>query len=90
MPIQPGGPSAPPEGVEEVGRDIQDIEKQRERDEARRLGKNGGCAHALCDCDDMAVSRDGNGFCSERCAEIETSGPAEMKCSCGHSTCVPP
>ena len=45
------------------------------------------CQHRGCNCLETSVERGGKSFCSERCAEIETTGRHEARCPCGHPGC---
>ncbi len=48
------------------------------------------CDHKDCRCQEAVVELAGKHFCSERCAEEETSGRAGAKngCGCGHPDCA--
>ena len=46
------------------------------------------CAHAECSCEvepGKGISKGGENFCSEHCANAEASGADE--CECGHPDC---
>ena len=45
------------------------------------------CQHRGCDCAPSPVLRLGRTFCSDRCADMETSGGHEASCPCGHPGC---
>jgi hypothetical protein len=45
------------------------------------------CAHRGCKCPEAPVKRGNRQFCSERCAEMETTGKHEARCPCGHKEC---
>jgi hypothetical protein len=53
-------------------------------------GKEDGmnCQHQGCRCDEANVERGGKRYCSERCAEIQTSGKHQPHCPCGHPDCA--
>ena len=46
------------------------------------------CGHKGCLCDDANIEVAGNHFCSEKCADVETSGEKERPCGCGHPDCA--
>jgi hypothetical protein len=47
-----------------------------------------GCEHRGCKCEERSIERGGKSFCSEFCANAETSGRHEASCRCGHPDCA--
>jgi hypothetical protein len=45
------------------------------------------CQHRGCNCDETPVTSGARTYCSERCAEVETTGKHEESCPCGHAEC---
>jgi len=45
------------------------------------------CEHKGCRCRETGVERGGRKFCSETCADVQTSGRHGQHCPCGHSAC---
>ncbi len=45
------------------------------------------CQHHGCPCQNASIERDGKKFCSEKCAEMETTGRHASHCACGHPSC---
>jgi hypothetical protein len=45
------------------------------------------CGHRGCKCSETGVVRGGLKFCSQRCADIQTTGKHEKSCPCGHAGC---
>jgi len=45
------------------------------------------CKHKGCKCGESIVKRGDQTYCSEKCAEIQTSGKHEKSCPCGHASC---
>ena len=45
------------------------------------------CNHRGCNCAEGGVTREGKPFCSERCAEAQTTGRHQSECPCGHDAC---
>ncbi|MGE5275832.1 MAG: hypothetical protein ACM3SU_02450 [Acidobacteriota bacterium] len=46
------------------------------------------CQHRGCRCQETNVEREGRKFCSETCAEMETTGAHREHCTCGHLDCA--
>ncbi|MFN2387974.1 MAG: hypothetical protein ABR576_17110 [Thermoanaerobaculia bacterium] len=46
------------------------------------------CDHQGCRCDETRIERGNKKFCSERCAEMETTRNPEPHCMCGHPDCA--
>jgi len=46
------------------------------------------CQHRGCRCQETRVEREGRKFCSEACAEMETTGRHASHCQCGHADCA--
>lgn len=46
------------------------------------------CEHRGCECEETTVERGGKRFCSEMCAEMETTGRHGTNCPCGHADCA--
>ncbi len=46
------------------------------------------CEHRGCECEETTVERGGKRFCSEMCAEMETTGRLGTNCPCGHADCA--
>jgi hypothetical protein len=45
------------------------------------------CQHRGCNCAKSPVTRGVKSFCSERCADVESTGKHEKACPCGHPGC---
>jgi hypothetical protein len=45
------------------------------------------CEHRGCQCEEALVDRGGKKYCSENCAERESSGRHVSRCDCGHPSC---
>ena len=45
------------------------------------------CEHSGCHCQKASVERNGKKYCSETCAEVQTSGKHGGHCPCGHLSC---
>jgi hypothetical protein len=65
--------------VQTSGRRIASPEPEEESDMT--------CQHDGCRCQEVHVEREGRRFCSETCAEKESSGE-HGNCSCGHPDCA--
>jgi hypothetical protein len=46
------------------------------------------CQHRGCGCQETNVEREGRKFCSESCADVETTGKHGAHCPCGHADCA--
>jgi hypothetical protein len=46
------------------------------------------CQHLVCRCQEVAIERLGLKFCSEACADLETTGSQSSHCTCGHVDCA--
>jgi len=46
------------------------------------------CQHSGCQCEEASVPRGDKVFCSENCAERESSGRHVAQCDCGHPSCA--
>jgi hypothetical protein len=46
------------------------------------------CQHRGCNCPESSVTRASKKYCSDRCADVETTGKHEKKCPCGHPHCA--
>src|SRR2546422_946280 len=46
------------------------------------------CQHRGCNCKESGTKRGGKEFCSNRCADIETTGKHDKSCPCGHPGCA--
>jgi hypothetical protein len=46
------------------------------------------CQHPGCRCQEVPVERNGRKFCSEACADLETTGSQSPQCTCGHVDCA--
>jgi len=46
------------------------------------------CEHQGCLCEETLVERGEKKYCSERCADMETSRLPEPHCVCGHADCA--
>jgi hypothetical protein len=45
------------------------------------------CQHRGCNCPETPVTRAGKTYCSDRCADVESTGKHEKTCPCGHPHC---
>jgi hypothetical protein len=45
------------------------------------------CQHRGCNCPETTVEKAGKKFCSDDCAERETTGRHASHCDCGHPSC---
>jgi hypothetical protein len=45
------------------------------------------CEHRGCHCEESSVKRGNKEYCSDFCANVQTTGRHEKRCRCGHADC---
>jgi hypothetical protein len=52
-----------------------------------RIVEDTMCEHSGCHCQQVLIERNGKKFCSETCAQVQTTGKHGGHCPCGHPSC---